>query len=363
VRFDAVPEEIEEKLSHQFDTSRHVLDASVSFTPANWGTLRLGYGHEAVARHGRRFSDVGENILRVSFDTFSTRVLTLRAAIDIGRRRGTGFVEAESGNDEGPGGTQPTLRYYDEADRDRTRGSVVLTFLPRDTFDVFFQLAGWKDEYMADDYAPVSRPGEYFGLLESTVTSWTVGTNFYPSDVVTMGLSYGRESYGSFQRSRNADPPPSPTWTDPARDWTLDNADKTNNFTVFLDLIRALRNTDIHFSYDYSDSDNNFDFGGPRIAGLSALGQFIPLPNVENAWHRANADVQYFFAARAGIGIGYYFEKLSIKDFNTIDSEGPVGFAPQTEVPRIDWLGGLITGYGNRPYTGNTGYVRLLYRF
>jgi cysteine synthase len=33
------------------------------------------------------------------------------------------------------------------------------------------------------------------------------------------------------------------------------------------------------------------------------------------------------------------------------------------EEPRIDWLGALTTGYGNRPYTGNTGYVRLLYRF
>ena len=30
---------------------------------------------------------------------------------------------------------------------------------------------------------------------------------------------------------------------------------------------------------------------------------------------------------------------------------------------RIDWLGGLMTGYGNRPYTGHTAFVRLLYRF
>lgn len=63
------------------------------------------------------------------------------------------------------------------------------------------------------------------------------------------------------------------------------------------------------------------------------------------------------------MGVGYYFEKLDIADFNTIESEGPVGFAPQTEEPRIDWLGGLITGYGNRPYTGNTADIRLLYRF
>jgi MtrB/PioB family decaheme-associated outer membrane protein len=368
VRFDAVPEEIEEGISQQFDTARHILDANVSFTPAGWGTLRAGYGHEAVERHGRGFSDVGEHIVRLSFDTFSSRYVTIRAAFDAGRRRGSGFVEAETGNDEadvlvGPGGTQPTLRYYDEADRDRVRGSLLFTVMPRDTVDLYVQFAGGRDEYKPDTSVPVSRPGELFGLHESAVKSWNAGLNFHPTDVLSAGGNYGRDTYGSFQLSRNANPPPDPSWTDPSRDWTLDNDDRINTVSVYLDLLRALRNTDIRFGYDFTDSDNSFVHGGPRIAALAALNQFIPLPEVENTWHRATADVQYFFTARAGVGVGYYFEKLDIVDFNTVDSGGPVGFAPATGDPRVDWLGGLITGYGNRPYTGHTGYVRLLYRF
>jgi MtrB/PioB family decaheme-associated outer membrane protein len=368
VRFDAVPEEIEEGLSHQFDNSRHIFDANVSFTPSSWGTLRVGYGHEAVERRGRGFSEVGENILRVSFDTFASRYVTARASFDLARRRGEGFVDAESGNDEedvilGPGGTQPTLRYYDEADRDRQRGSLMLTIMPRDTVDFFVQIAAGKDEYLPDDSVQVSRPGELFGLHESSVSSVNVGVNFHPTDVVALGASYGRETYGSFQVSRNANPPPDPSWFDPNRDWDLDNDDKINNFNVYLDLTRAVRNTDIRFGYDFSDSKNSFVHGGPRIAALATLNQFIALPDVENTWHRASADVRYFFSSRAGIGVGYYFEKLDVVDFNTIDSEGPVLFAAQTEVPRIDWLGGLITGYGNRPYTGHTAYLRVLYRF
>jgi hypothetical protein len=163
--------------------------------------------------------------------------------------------------------------------------------------------------------------------------------------------------------SRNANPPPDPSWIDPARNWTLDNDDDIDLFSVFVDLLRAVPDTDIRFSYDLTDSNNKYVHGGPRVAALAALNQFIPLPDVDHTWHRANADVQYFFSTRVGVGAGYYFEKLDIADFNTIDSEGPVGFAPQTGQPRIDWLGGLITGYGNRPYTGNTGYLRLLYRF
>jgi MtrB/PioB family decaheme-associated outer membrane protein len=368
VRFDAVPEEIEEGLSHQYDTSRHIFDANVALTPARWGTLRAGYGHEAVERHGRGFSDVGENILRLSFDTYTSQYVTLRASYDVARRRGSGFVEASTGTDEdevllGPGGTQPTLRYFDEADRDRTRGSVILTVMPRDSMDVYAQFGGGRDRYLADDSVPVSRPGELFGLHESDVVSWNVGFNLQPTDIVALGANYGRDRYSSLQLSRNANPPPDPSWTDPTRNWTLDNDDNINTLTAYLDLLGAVRNTDVRFSYDYSDSSNSFVHGGPRIAALTSLNQFIPLPDVENAWHRAIADVQYFFNARTGVGVGYYFEKLDIVDFNTIDTGGPVGFAPETGDPRIDWLGGLYTGYGNRPYTGHSVALRVLYRF
>jgi hypothetical protein len=363
VRFDAVPEENEEGISHQFDSSRHLLDTGVSFTPGGWGTVRVGYGHEAVERHGRGFSDVGEHILRLSYDTFSSRYVTVRAGFDLARRRGEGFVETGVDYELGPGGTQPTLRYYDEADRDRRRGSLLFTVMPRDTVDVHVQFAGGRDRYRPDTSVPVSRPGELFGLHESDVVSWNVGVNVHPTDVVAFGANYGRDRYSSLQLSRNANPPPDPTFTDPSRNWTLDNDDNVNTFTTYVDVLRAVRNTDIRVGYDFSDSNNSFVHGGPRIAALTTLNQFIPLPDVDNTWHRLTADVQYFFSSRAGVGVGYYLEKLNIVDFNTLDTSGPVGFAPETGVPRIDWLGGLITGYGNRPFTGHTTYVRLLYRF
>jgi len=363
VRFDSVPTEVEEGHTPQFDISRQFFDANASFTPVRWGTFRLGYGHEAVERHGRGFSDVGEHIVRVSFDTFSSQYVTVRTSFDVGRRRGEGFVETGVDYELGPGGTQPTLRYYDEADRDRTRGTLLLTVMPSDMVDLYVQFAGGRDRYMADTSVPVSRPGELFGLHESDVRSWNAGVNFHPTDIVAVGGNYGRDGYSSLQRSRNANPPPDPTWTDPSRDWTLDNDDRINTASAYVDLLRAVRNTDIRFAYDYSDSNNSFVHGGPRVAALASINQFIPLPDVENTWQRLTADVQYFITARAGLGVGYYFEKLAIVDFNTIDANGPVGVAPATGEPRIDWLGGLMTGYGNRPYTGHTVYLRALYHF
>jgi MtrB/PioB family decaheme-associated outer membrane protein len=363
VRFDAVPEEIEEGLSPQFDTSRHLFDANVALTPVRWGTLRLGYGYEAVDRHGRGFSEVGENIFRATFDTYTSQYVTFRASYDMGWRRGEGFVETGIDYEAGPGGTQPTLRYYDESDRNRKRASLLVTVMPRDTYDVFVQFGGGWDDFMADDSVPVERPGELFGLQSADSTSWNFGVNYHPTDTLVAGASYGRDTYGSFQLSRNANPPPDPTWTDPNRDWTMDNGDNIDTFSLYLELPRALRNTDIRFGYDLSDSNNAFVFGGPRINSLAAANQFIPLPDVDNTWQRASVDVQYFLNSRVGIGVGWYFEDLDVVDFNTLDTDGPVGFASQTGDPRLDWLGGVTLGYGNRAYTGNTVQARVIYKF
>jgi MtrB/PioB family decaheme-associated outer membrane protein len=363
VRFDAVPEEIEEGHSPQFDNSRHIFDGNFTFSPTRWGTLRVGYGHEAVERHGRGFSDVGENIFRASFDAYTSQYVTLRASYDVGWRRGEGFVESGVDYETGPGGTQPTLRYYDESDRNRKRASLLVTVMPRDTYDVFVQFGGGWDDFMADDSVPVERPGELFGLQSADSTSWNFGVNFHPTDMLTAGASYGRDTYDSLQLSRNANPPPDPTWTDPTRNWTMDNGDNINTFSVYLDLTRAVRNTNIRFGYDLSDSNNVFLFGGPRIDSLAAANQFIPLPDVDNTWQRASVDAQYFLNNRVGIGVGWYFENLDVVDFNTLDTNGPIGFASETGDPRLDWLGGLTLGYGNRPYTGNTVQARVIYKF
>ena len=67
--------------------------------------------------------------------------------------------------------------------------------------------------------------------------------------------------------------------------------------------------------------------------------------------------------SRTGIGVGWYFENLDVVDFNTLDTNGPVSFEGATGDPRLDWLGGLTLGYGNRPYTGNTVQARVIYKF
>ena len=178
-----------------------------------------------------------------------------------------------------------------------------------------------------------------------------------PTETVDLGANYGRDNYTALQKSRNANPPPDPTWTDPTRDWTMDNEEHVNNFDLYLNMNRALKNTDISVNYTFSDSDNAFTFGGPRIASLTAAGTFEALPNVTNSFKQLRADVKYFVTPKVGVGFGWWYEKFDVTDFATIDLPGQPG------VPRIDYLGEISTGYGNRPYDGNTVSVRLLYLF
>jgi len=344
VRFDAVPEDTG-GFSEAFDIVENLADLNVHFNVLPYTTLRVGYGFDSFDRTGRAFSNMTDHTVRTSIDTVGNEWVTIRALYEFTDRKGSGFSEDAIED----GGSQPGLRFYDEADRTRHRGTVLFVVTPRETMDLTFSLAAGSDAY--------GGPGHEFGLLDNDNQSYNVGINFYPSEFLNVGANYGRDHFVSDQKSRNANPPPDPQFNDPSRDWMLKNTENVNNFDLYADLPKLARKTTARVTYDFSDSDNAFVHSGPRILSLAAAGQFIPLPNVTNSWHRLGTDVQYFFVPRVGVGVDYWYERFNVRDFNTIDIPGQPG------TPRIDYLGEISTGYGNRPYRGNTVFVRLLYLF
>lgn len=349
VRFDAVPEETGSE-TEGHDIVRDTFDTALSFAPMASSTLRVGYGYDNFTRTGRAHNDMRDQALRLTWDDTGRQYLTLHAGYEFVDRKGFGFSEMAIEE----GGAQPGLRFYDEADRHRNRLNVIATLTPVDKVDVTASVIYLKDEY--------NGPGLEFGLLDNSNRQFSVGVTFMPTQAIDFGASVGRDHTSAFQRSRNANPPPDPSWTDRTRDWTLDNTENVDTFDLFVNANRAVRNTDLSLSYTFSNSDNAFPFGGPRVdpavpGSLAALGQFAALPDVTNAWHQLRADVKYYFTARLGLGVGWWYEKFDVVDFGTIDLPGQPG------VPRIDYLGAITTGYGNRPYRGNTVFLRLLARF
>jgi hypothetical protein len=372
VRFDAVPEETGGETEH-FNIRRNTFETGATFTMFRNSTftmlrnsaLKLGYILDDVKRDGRAFSDNTDYTFRVSVDTYGNQYVMLRGIFENTRRVGNGFSEMSLEE----GGAQPGLRFYDEADMNRNKGALILQVTPNEKMDLGFLLAAGKDHYKGE--------GLDFGLLDNSNQSYNFTVAFYPTDVINVGGNYGYEKFSSLQKSRNANPLSGvpgayESWLDPNRDWNLNNDETVKNAGLYLDLIKALPKTDVRLSYDYSNSDNAFIHSGPRIKELSTNTALTPgdgkpcgtqpvtscfelLPNVTNAWHQLKLDVKHMFRPKMGVGLGYWYEKFDVVDFATRDlSDG---------TPRIDPLGAINTGYGNRPYKSQTGMARLIFMF
>ncbi len=357
VRFDAVPEETG-GASEAFNINRNTLDVSAAYTGIAYSTIRVGYGLDQYEHGVRATQGYRDNTARISYDFVGNQYVTLRAQFEHTKRDTIGL----SVEDIISSGSQPDLRFYDEAARKRDRTTVIAEVTPISTVGLDFTLFHGKDDYAGAD------PNQEFGLLDNKNTGWTAGLNYAPSMKVNLGADYGRETYNALQESRNANPAPDPSWTDPSRNWSLSNDETVNTFTAYANLVRLVAKTDIRASYDLSDSDQAFVHGGPRIASLAAANQFVPFPNVTNKWQRATIDVSYSVSNNLGFGASYWYEKLDVQDYATIDTAGPQtlpvpGLGAQTDTPRIDWLGTITTGYAPRPYKGQTVFVRVFYNF
>jgi hypothetical protein len=359
VRMDAVPEETG-GISEPFTINRNTFDFNATVTPLTFGAIRLGYGYDRYERSIRDAEGWKDNTFRVSFDTASLRFVTLRAGYEASRRDAVDLDPAAIQ----AVGHQPALRFYDEASRDRDRFSLMAEFNPIASVGVNVTVATGKDDYRGAD------PSQQFGLFDNSNNAYTFGVDYAPNPKVSVGASYGYETYSAFQQSRNAAPPPSTEFTDPNRNWTMDHDETVNYFMAYVNLAKLVDKTDIRFGYDFSDSDQSYVHGGPRIASLAATapGQFIALPNVTNSWSQLTFDVTYALSKKMALGFSLLREDFDVADFATINTAGPQTL-PRPDVStvsdraRIDWWGSLLTGYGNRPYTGTTGVVRVFYFF
>ena len=363
VRFDAVPEETG-GATEPFNINRNTLDLSAAYTGISHSTIRAGYVYDLYEHGVRATQGYKDSTARLSYDLVGNQYVTLRGMYEHTKRSTIGF------NDEAviEGGGQPDLRFYDEAARKRDRETLIVEVTPVSTVGLNFSLFNGKDDYQGAD------SGQEFGLLDNKNTGWSAGVAYAPSGKVNVGADYGRETYNALSQSRNANPAPDPSWTDPSRNWTMTQDEKVNTFTAYLNLIKAFAKTDVRASYDLMDSDQSYEHGGPRIAALQIPtaaapgGTFIGFPNVTDKWQRATIDLTYSVSKNLGLGASYWYEKFDVQDFATINTAGPQtlprpDLGAQTETPRFDWLGSINTGYAVRPYKGQTVFVRMFYNF
>ena len=228
VRFDAVAEETGGE-SEQFDITQNTVEMSGTVNLTSRSALRLVYILDDYKRTGRAFSNSTDYTLRTSIDILQTQYFTVRGIYENIDRVGTGF--SQDAIEEG--GAQPGLRFYDEADRHRNKGWVVVQMDPSQTVSLNVSVAAAKDKYFG--------PGLEFGLKDNSNQTFNVGVDVTPNTKVSFGANFGYDAYNTHQDSRNANPPqdltavpPVPasdygSWFDPNRTWNMHNQDHVKN--------------------------------------------------------------------------------------------------------------------------------------
>ena len=329
--------------------NRKYFDLDATYSALKYVDLGAGYAYESYANHlanetvqGRIYSDTGENTFRLSADSTGNQYVTARVKYEHGKRTASGFDEeilVELGE-------QPGMRHYDIAPRDRDRVTATFTVTPKPIFDVNGSYFYGHDNY----------PETTYGLQDNKNQGWSLGFDVVPNAMVDFGLSYGQEKYDTFQASRTSNPLPDPTFNDPRRDWNDTVNDKTNTFSTNLNLVKAIKRTDIRFSYDISDGATNYTYGLVPNTTLTAPVQYLTQPT--NRLDVSRVDVNYFVRDNVSLGVAYWYENWKVQDFgldpaviNNLIVRNPTNGA----------LTGFYTGYANEPYKANTFFVKMAY--
>ena len=262
-------------------------------------------------------------------DAVTSEWVSFHASYEYGSRTGSGFDPNQLAQLH----EQPTLRYYDLANRDRGRFVGQVDVIPSEALTLSVSAGLGTDDF--DD--------SYFGLQESSFRNLSFGFDYSLPRGAVVGAMYNYERYLGLQRSRSASPGQE---TDPNRDWTADSNENVHYISVYVTPPRIGRNTEARFSYDYSHARGDF---------LYAVGSALPppsqLPQTFNKLQSLRLDLRHRLSGRLALTAGYAYEPYRIFDF---------AFDPSV-INSIVQPSSLVLGYTYRPYTAHTGIVGIQY--
>jgi MtrB/PioB family decaheme-associated outer membrane protein len=329
-----------------FGVVRQDLDAELRVTPVRRAALAVGYARLGEERTHRIFESTTENVLRLAFDSVGNQYFTVRSKYEHSQKRGSGFdVELLTSVSE-----QPGMRHFDVAARDRNRVTILGSVTPSSIVSVNASLAAGKDDYAES----------VFGLRDNTHRVYSLGMDVAPTATFTIGPSYSFERYNALSRSRQANP--GVQFDDPSRNWATDGTDRVHSFVLAAGVTEVADKVDVLVSYDFNRARATYTYITGAVASRTlpeevvvptTLPQPTQLPPTLSQLNRATVDVTYAVNQRMSVGLSYWYEDYEVNDF-TLDVDAN---------PDLVRGNVLLIGYLYRPYTANTFWGRLIYRW
>jgi hypothetical protein len=337
---------------------RHTFDADFKFLPRGGTTTGVGYSRIQEERSHRIFESTTDDTLRVIFDSVGNRWVTLRTKYEHSQRRGEGIEHGEA--ELAAIGEHPGMRHMDVAPRDRDRITLVASITPASTVSVNGSIAAGKDDYRLELPATNTPTEGLFGLRDNSHRVYSVGFDGVPNNLVTLGASYSYERYNALSRSRQANP--GVEFIDPRRNWAAEGTDRVHSMIVTTGLNEIAERLAVNLAFDYNHSRALYEYTTGTVADRTLPEEvFLPstlppptqLPLVKSDLARGTVDFIYTLTSRVGVGFSYWYEQYWVEDF-TLDAEAN---------PELARGQTLIMGYLYTPYTANTFWGRLIYRW
>jgi MtrB/PioB family decaheme-associated outer membrane protein len=331
-----------------FGVNRQTFDADFRVTPATRATAGIGYTRLVDERTHRIYESTTDNVLRLTFDSVGNQWFSLRTKYEHAEKRGRGLDEALLTGI----GEQPGLRHFDVAARDRDRLTLLVSMMPPAAANLALNVsvALGKDDYLES----------LFGLRDNTHRVYSVGLDATPTALIVVGGSYSYEHYNALSRSRQADN--AAQFVDPSRNWASDGTDRVHSIILNAAVSRIADKIDLAFNYDFNRARATYEYITGAVPDRTLPEEVVvtttlptprELPVVRSELQRGAADFVYALTARVGLGLSYWYERYRVADF-TLDAEATPDLARgQT----------LLMGYLYRPYTANTVWARLVYRW
>ena len=334
--------------SEPFGVLRHTLDADLKLSPRSGVSAGIGVTRLQEERTHRIFESTTDNVVRITADALNHRWFALRSKFEHAQRRGTGIEEGEA--ELASIGEQRGIRHFDIANRDRNRVTILGSLTPMSNLGITASIAAGKDDYLES----------LFGLRDNTHRIYALGFDATPSDRVILTASYSFERYNALSRSRQANP--GVQFDDPSRNWATDATDKAHSLILSGEVLHIVDRMDLRLFYDFSRARARYQYVTGAVADRTLPEEVVvattlptpaELPPTLSDLRRGTADLTYALARHLSIGVSYWYEQYRVTDF-TLDADAN---------PDLARGQALLIGYLYRPYTANTVWGRLIYRW
>src|SRR5215470_13729357 len=300
------------------------------FTPST--ALTLGVGWEGWNRnHNFEVTQSNEALAKASFDYTPVDWLLGRLSYVAGFRRQSGYdpnayLEANQNQPDGFSGSAsqlPTLRKFNEGDRNQQVVTLMLQVTPNDKL-TFTPSASYKyiDYISGGLFQQQAAPQHNQSLLGlQQVVGWDAGMdiNWAPTDRLSFAAGYVHESLFRKQRSRNNPP------NDASMDWISDSTDTTETFHASIKGIIIPEKLNFKVGAAYSQTLGRVQTYDPNCTGSPVCGAAANIPNdVPWRWPafydslaRVDAALEYNFTKALSGKLFYVYEQFINHNWQT----------------------------------------------